>query len=308
MKKPKALKFGDTIGVIAPSSPCSEKNVEESIKALEELGFKVKLGESCRHKRGYLAGPDVVRANDINKMFKDPEVDGIICIRGGYGATRILRDLDLKSIKHNPKVFVGYSDITALHSAFNSICKMVTFHGPMVSSNFIGENDVYSVENLLKNIMDTEPIGDIINPEKEEMEFLVKGKAKGKIVGGNVSLLVASIGTEFEFDVKGKILFLEDIDETPLRLDRMIVQLRDSGKLKDCEGIILGDFANCDDLSENSLTLEQVFIDLLSDLCKPVITNLKSGHCHPMVTIPFGVDAIIDSEKKTFKIIENAVV
>jgi len=308
MIKPKALKFGDTLGVIAPASPTTEENVKKSYDSLVEMGFKVKMGKSCYGNYGYLAGPDGLRAGDINNMFKDKEVDGIICLRGGYGTPRILDLLDYDLIKNNPKIFIGYSDITALHIAITKISNLVTFHGPMVSSDLIGGFNDFSKMSLYNFIMEGKFIGSIKNPKGEEIETINGGIAEGEIIGGNLSLIADTIGTPYEIDLKGKILFIEEIGEEPYQIDRMLTQLRLSGKLKEAEGIILGDFNNCVAKTlkyDDSLTLKQVIEDIIKPIERPTIANLRAGHCEPIVTLPFGVKAKLDANKKELTILEK---
>lgn len=308
MIKPEALKFGDTVGIIAPASPTTEERVKKAHDKLIEMGFKVKMGKSPYERYGYLSGSDNIRAEDINEMFRDKEVDGIICIRGGYGTPRILDLLDYEAIKNNPKVFVGYSDITALHIAFTQIADLVTYHGPMVASDMIGNFSEFSKDNLYKAIMETDPIGKISNPPGEEIITINGGIAEGNIIGGNLSLIVDTIGTPYEIDVKGKILFIEEIGEEPYNIDRMLNQLRLAGKLHDAVGIILGDFNNCvSEKHDENLTLEQVIEDHIKPVGKPTIFNLQAGHCEPMVTIPFGVRARLDADKKELIILESCV-
>ena len=308
MIKPEALKFGDTVGIIAPASPTTEERVKKAHDKLIEMGFKVKMGKSPYERYGYLSGTDSIRAEDINEMFRDKEVDGIICIRGGYGTPRILDLLDYEAIKNNPKVFVGYSDITALHIAFTQIADLVTYHGPMVASDMIGNFSEFSKDNLYKSIMETDPIGKISNPPGEEIITINGGIAEGSIIGGNLSLIVDTIGTPYEIDVKGKILFIEEIGEEPYNIDRMLNQLRLAGKLHDAVGIILGDFNNCvSKKHDENLTLEQVIEDHIKPVGKPTIFNLQAGHCEPMVTIPFGVRARLDADKKELIILESCV-
>lgn len=308
MIKPKSLKFGDTIGIISPSSPTTEENVEKAQKVIEDMGFKVKMGKSPYEKYGYLSGRDDIRARDINEMFADKEVDGIICMRGGYGTPRILDLIDYNTIKENPKVFVGYSDITALHIAFNQIADLVTFHGPMVSSDMIDDFSPLSRDSLLETVMKGQPIGRISNIPDEEVVTINGGITEGEIIGGNLSLIVDTIGTPYEIDTRGKILFIEEISEEPYTIDRMLSQLRLSGKLEMAKGIILGDFNNCDPKKpEESLSLEEVIRDLIKPLEKPSIFNYQAGHCNPMITIPFGTKVRLDADKGELTILESCV-
>lgn len=308
MIKSQALKLGDTIGIVAPASPTKDENVKAAEEKLIELGFKVKVGKSPYERYGYLSGTDFIRANDINEMFMDKEIKAIICIRGGYGTPRILELLDYEAIKKNPKIFVGYSDITALHIAFTQKCNLVTYHGPMLSSDMIKDFSEFSKDKLFKTLMDPEPLGKISNPQGEEVVTINGGIAEGTIIGGNLSLIVATIGTPYEIDVKGKLLFIEEIGEEPYKIDRMLNQLRLSGKLEDASGIILGDFNNCESgKHEENLTLSQVIDDHIKPLKKPTIYNLQAGHCDPMVTLPFGVMARLDADKGELTILENSV-
>lgn len=309
MKKPAALKKGDTIGLIATSSHVGNiERISKCEKVLNELGFNVVVGESCYLQYGYLSGPDEIRAKDVNRMFSDKSIDGVFCIRGGYGTSRILDKLDYDTIKHNPKVFAGYSDITAIHIALNQICKLVTFHGPMASTDMIPEFDSFSRDSFLRAVTLDEPLGVMSNPPNEEIRSLVGGYASGVIVGGNLSLVAAAMGTKYEIDTKDKILFLEDIDEEPYRVDRMLSQLRLAGKLDDCNGIILGDWNNCTPKNYNpSLSLTQVFEDIIVPAGKPAIYNFKAGHCSPMITVPFGVKAVLNANDCSLTLVEEAV-
>ena len=298
MLKPKALKSGNKIGITATSGPAPTENIKLAKVWLEGLGFKVELAPSCFASYGYLAGKDELRADNLNSMFADKTIDGIICLRGGYGATRILDMVNFDTIKANPKIFVGYSDITALHIAINQICKLVTFHGPTASPNIAGGLDDFSKREFLRAIMDIEPMKNIPTPRDTKIQTLVKGKACGIIVGGNLSLISATMGTQYEIDTKGKILFLEEIGEEPYRIDRMLTQLALAGKFDDAEGIILGDWNDCESkIYDNSLSLMEVFGDIVVPFGKPTIFDLKAGHCKPEVTLPFGVKAVLDADE-----------
>lgn len=302
------LKIGDTIGIISPSSPARKEKIQEAYKQVINMGFKVKIGESPYEEYGYLSGTDEIRANDINKMFRDEDVNGILCTRGGYGTPRILPLLDYDAIRENPKVFIGYSDITALHIVFNQMAGLVTYHGPMAVSDMIEGFDNFSKEGLFNLIMNKEPFYNIKNPLDQEIITINGGIAEGVIIGGNLSLIVNTIGTPYEIDVRGKILFVEEIGEDPYKIDRMFNQLRLSGKLQEANGIILGDFNNCKSKNpKESLTLKEVINDQIKPIEKPTIYNLKSGHCNPMITLPLGVKARLDGDKKELLILENCV-
>lgn len=297
MIRPKPLKKGDKIALIGASSPTSIDRIEPSIKAMEALGLEVILGESCKGLHGFLSGNDKLRAKDINKMFEDKRIKGIFAIRGGYGASRLLDMIDYDMIKENPKIFAGYSDVTALHNVLNERCKLITFHTPMASTEFYKGVDDYTMNYFKKNIFTDEPLGILKNPEGQEIKTLVSGKAKGKLVGGNLALVASSMGTPYELDTKGKILFLEDVDEYPYKIDRMLLQLKQCGKFKDAEGIILGAWTDCEaNEGDNSLSLMEVFEDLIKTEKKPTLYNLACGHCLPTISLPLGSKVKIDGK------------
>ncbi|MDN4494509.1 S66 peptidase family protein [Ureibacillus aquaedulcis] len=310
MKIPKGLKQGDTIGLIGASAATPPESLPKAIEAVEKLGFKVVVGDSCRERHGYLAGSDGLRANDVNRMFRDSSIDGIFSIRGGYGATKILPLLDYEMIKENPKVFAGYSDVTALHIAFNQLCNLVTYHTPMPSTEFIKpEMDDYTWSSFIESVTFTEKTNYYLaNPTNQEMTTLVSGKATGQLVGGNLTLVAASLGTPYEIDTKGKILFLEDIDEYERSVDRMLTQLKLSGKLDEASGILLGAWTNCGpqnpDRPEHSLRLQTIFEEILVPSNKPILMDIACGHCLPTMSLPMGRTISFDAETKTIEVVE----
>ncbi|MFJ7951745.1 LD-carboxypeptidase [Lysinibacillus sp. NPDC096418] len=307
---PKALKKGDTIGLISASGATPSEKLPRAIASVEKLGFKVVTGETCRARHGYLAGSDELRAAEVNQMFQDPTIDGIFCIRGGYGATKILPLLDFEMIKENPKVFAGYSDVTALHIAFNQKCNFVTYHSPMPSTEFIrSDMDDYTWEYFINSVMDTGRSGYFLeNPQRQQMTTLVAGEATGELVGGNLTLVTASLGTPYEIDTKGKILFLEDIDESEQRVDRMLTQLKLAGKLDDVAGLLLGAWTDCGPENpsqpEQSLSLPTIFKEVLEPLHKPVLMDLTCGHCLPTMTLPLGRTISFNTETQAIKVVE----
>ncbi|WP_372997643.1 LD-carboxypeptidase [Lutispora sp.] len=307
--KPKVLKKGDTIGLIAPSSSVPESKAKACIEWVKSAGYNVKWGESIFQSRGYLSGSDELRAHDINMMFGDKEVDAIFCIRGGYGTMRILDMIDYDLIKNNPKIFIGYSDITTLHTAFLQKTGLITFHGPMVASFAKKGLDKLSKDYFDRALMNPEPLGDIINPPDVPIRAYNGGAATGKIVGGNLSLLADTMGTPYEIDTKGKILLIEEVGERPYNLDRMLLQLKLGGKFEDAVGIVIGDWADCEpEEGEESLTIDEVIEDIVVPCGKPILSGYKIGHCSPNITIPIGVEAHIDCENMRFAITEAAVV
>lgn len=306
MQKPKALRFGDAIGIVAPAGPTPAENIYAGKKHLESMGFKVKLAPHCHLAHGYLAGSDQLRAHDLNTMFADPTVDGIICLKGGYGATKILPKMDFEMIRANPKIFVGFSDITALHIALNQKAGLVTFHGPVLT-NMIKGLEGFSKRELLRAIMEPLPMGSLKNPPGIAVHALYGGRAQGVITGGNLSLIAATMGTPFEIDTKGKLLLLEEVNEEPYRVDRMLTQLATAGKFDDAVGVILGDWNNCEsEAHKPSLTLLQVFEEIIIPYRKPIIYDLQVGHCTPKLTLPLGVNATLDANTGQLIIEESA--
>lgn len=297
---PNGFRSCATLGIVAPSSPFKKYSLEEIENALKNLGYRVKFGKSCYGSyKGYLSNEDAIRAKDIEDMFLDDEVDAIFCIRGGYGTPRILNLINYEIIKNNPKPFIGFSDITALHTAFNQKCNLVTFHGIMAGTS--PDWDEFSYKSLLEALSLKEELV-IKNPCDLPMNTLVGGKASGKITGGNLALLVSTLGSEYEIDTKDKILFIEDIGENIYRLDRMLTSLDLAGKFKDCAGIIFGDFCDCTKSNEDDFELEELFLDIVAKYNKPCISNLKSGHCTPMVTLPLGAHCELDATNKIIKL------
>ncbi len=306
---PRALTKGDTIGLLSASGATPLEKLAPAIASIEKLGFNVIVGETCRARHGYLAGSDELRAYDVNEMFRNPHVDGIFCIRGGYGATKILPKLDYEMIQANPKVFAGYSDVTALHIAFNQKCNLVTYHTPMPSTEFIQQNmDHYTWDSFLNCVMatDTKPFL-LENPPQQPMTTLLTGTATGQLIGGNLTLITASLGTPYEIDTKGKILFLEDIDESEQRIDRMLTQLKLAGKLDDAAGLLLGAWTNCGPENpkhpERSLSLNTIFKEILTPLKKPILSNLACGHCLPTMSLPLGRIITVDAETQNITVV-----
>jgi muramoyltetrapeptide carboxypeptidase len=297
MVMPERLKKGDTIGVIAPASPPNKENLVRGLKFIEELGLNYKLGKSLFKEYGYLAGKDEERLADLNEMFLDDEVKGIICAGGGYGTARIASGIDFEVIKNNPKIFWGYSDITFLHTAIRQETGLVTFHGPMLASD-MGKEDVNQVsKDTFQQLF--EPADLNYSVEISLIEEMVPGSAGGPLVGGNLSLLSSSMGTPYEIDTKGKILLIEDINEEPRAVDRMLNQLYMAGKLQEASGILVGDFNNCVPERELSLSLDEVIEHYIKLADRPTLKGFKMGHCTPHIAVPFGTDARMDTKMKS---------
>ena len=304
MITPKPLHKGARIALVAPASCMKEEGqdkedkLKQCIDVLKNMGLEAILFPTCWTNYGYLAGSDQERADDIMNAFADPDIDGIFCLRGGYGVQRMLKLLDFHQIKQNPKWFAGYSDITALHTMLNQACEMVTYHAPMPSTEMIADDfDAYTKE-FLEKAMFGQIVGEL--PSKKPCETMHGGKAAGLLCGGNLSLVSSSLGTPYEIDTKGKILFLEDVGESPYRIDGMINHMRLAGKFDDCAGIIMGYYTDCE--PENaSMTLHQIFQDLLPQ-DKPVLLGYTCGHSRPTMTLPLGAQAILDADAQTLTI------
>lgn len=295
---PKRIQRGDTVAVIAPSSPPNLENLKRALPFLEELGLKVKMGKSVERVHGYLAGTDEERLADLHEALQDPEVKGIICAGGGFGAARYAEQINTEFMTKHPKILWGYSDITILHTVFGKFSNSVTFHGPMLASD-VGTDNFHELSRRQFNQL-FEPIELQYTEEIAPLTTLTGGIATGEIVGGNLSLLVNSLGTSYEIDTKGKLLLVEDVDEEPYRVDGLLNQLRQAGKLKDAAGIVVGDFARAEPVKRKvSLTLDEVIQHYLGNLEKPVVSGFKIGHCEPHFAIPLGVDAVLDADAKT---------
>ena len=298
---PRPLHKGDTIGLIAPSSPVKQERIDSCIKAITSLGYDVTLGKSALESlNGYLAGSDCVRATDMNHMFSDPAIHAIFCLRGGYGSTRIMDLIDYQTIRRHPKIFIGYSDITSFHLAFYRHSHLVTFHGPMVSSNMLQEFDSYSLSSMMSALSIPKSLY-FQNPPDCPVMPIVSGCARGRIVGGCLSLVSPSIGTFYQPDFRGTILFLEDIDETLPRCDKLMQQLRNAGILSQVNGILLGNFVQCNNPYDPEYTMLDFFQDFFRGYDKPVLWGVQSGHGKPMGTIPLGTVCTMDTFSNTLR-------
>lgn len=291
---PEPLNPGDKVAITAPSSPVGEEKLEISAESIKFLGLEPVIMPSCHMSHGYLAGPDKQRACDINTAFADDRIKGIFCMRGGYGTTRILPLLDFDIIKNNPKVFIGYSDITSLHFNINSKCGLVTFHGPMPTTDY-RVHEGFTNDSLRACLFAPGTVKSITNPPGEKIHVLRSGHAKGALTGGNLSLMAGTLGSPYEIDTRGKILFIEDVDEQPFRIDKMLTALSLAGKFRDCEGIILGTFERCENTEHPSLSLEEIFDEVIMPWNKPAVLNLRAGHIYPQSTMPMGAAVTLDA-------------
>lgn len=301
----KKLYKGDTIGLISPSSPEKPEVIKNAESFLRQLGFNIKEGKHIYDKWGYLAGSDKDRAKDFEDMFLDEDVDMILCVRGGYGSMRALPYIDFDIARDNPKIFVGFSDITPLLNIMAQRYGLITFHGPMGSSNLRDEATLKSFMNVLTNGF--KPLA-IKNPDGIESQALIPGSAEGILAGGNLGLICDTLGTEYELDTEGKILFIEEVQEEPYRIDRMLTQLLLAGKLQSCRGFILGQFTKCSlPHYERSLTLDEIIEDRILTLNKPTLSNFMSGHSYPRLTLPIGAHIRLNCEEGTITTLEPVV-
>jgi muramoyltetrapeptide carboxypeptidase len=309
--KPEKLKQGDVIGIISPSSPVSDRGkLDAGVSYFEKMGYRVKIGKNVMKERGYLAGTDEERVEDIHNMFLNDDVKLIICLRGGYGASRLLDKIDYGIIKNNPKIFCGYSDITVLQNAFFHKTGLVTFAGPMAGVDFYKDISEFTAENFWKSVTSSEPIK-VNYPGKERLSSYKGGIAEGRLIGGNLSLFSTLIGTEYLPEPEGKILFLEEVGEVPYRIDRMLNQLRLSGFLGKIKGVILGSLTDCmeSDPQRKSLKLEDVMEDyFIKNFLAPVLYNLKHGHINDNLTIPIGVNVRINGTNCSIDFLESHLV
>ncbi|MFQ5822449.1 MAG: LD-carboxypeptidase [bacterium] len=304
---PKKLEERDTIGIVGPASPMRKERLKKGIQYLKQQGYEVREGEHLNDKYGYLAGSDEDRAYDLNQMFLDPEVDAIFCTRGGYGTPRLLDLIDYDVIRKNPKIFVGYSDITALQLAIFKRTQVVTFSGPMVAVE-MGKGIEPFTETHFWNLLMKAEAKTRLEGHNGSLKILNKGKSEGRLIGGCLSLICSLLGTPFLPDFKNAILFVEEIGEEPYRIDRNLTQLKLAGVLNQIKGIVFGQFHDClAQSNEPSLTIERIIYDVTSDLDIPILAELPYGHVDRKYTIPIGTRVYLDAEKGYLEILEEAV-
>ena len=309
--KPKKLESGDVIGIISPaSSPDNLEKIENGVKYLEKLGYRVEIGENVGKVHGYLAGSDDERVADIHAMFKNKNVKAIFSIRGGYGSGRLLDKLDFSLIKKNPKIFVGYSDITSLHMAIFKKTGLVTFAGPMLAPDFSGSINEFAEENFWKILTYSKKIGKLHNPRDEKFYALTSGRGEGVILGGNLAVLASLMGTDYLPNLKNSILLLEDIGEVPYRIDRLLNQFKLAKIFESAKGVILGRFVDCyeKDKLNDVIKLNEVIEHYFSQLKIPVLYSFSHGHIKENLTIPLGLNCKLNTSRGFVEILENAVI
>lgn len=284
--KPRSLHSGDAVGILAPASPIKRDLLQAGCAAIEQLGFRPVFNQSIYAEDLYFAGSHAERARVLQSMFADPEIKAIICARGGYGTNHLLPLLDLSVVKANPKIFVGYSDVTTLLTYFKDATGLVTFHGPMVSKDFANKRGV-DLESFFAITSRATCSFDVSGTS-----VLREGEAEGTLYGGCLSLLVASLGTPYEIRADDTLLYIEDIAAKPYQIDRMLMQLKYAGKLDGVSGIIFGEMLDCIQPSGQSYSLREVLLRTLEDLKVPIIFGFRSGHVsRGNITLPFGVRA-----------------
>ena len=294
--KPKRLSPGDVVGIAAPAGPYEQEQFEKGIGIIRDMGFAVRVPEYLQQPKGFLAGSDEHRASLLMDLFNDPKVDAIVCARGGYGSLRILERLDYDAIRANPKVFVGFSDVSALHAAFAMRCGLVVFHGPMVIS--LGKSGDNTRASFLQAMTTDQPLE--LRPNTPSV--IRPGKANGVLAGGNLATLCHLLGTPFAPIYNDTILVLEDITETPYKIDRMLFQMILAGCFSSVNGVILGSFKESGSYSEICDIVGTIF----ADMHVPVMAGFDIGHDTENKTVPLGISATLDTEKGTLKYHECA--
>jgi muramoyltetrapeptide carboxypeptidase len=305
MLKPKRLRLGDKVAIVAPASPFTKPEFEQGVAELRRLGFQPVYEPSVfAQLGGYLSGDGRLRARAFLDAWRDPSIGAIMAARGGYGSVHMLPYFDRTMLRETPKPFIGYSDVTSLLTYLTIGCQIVSFHGPMLAGKLGKGTTAYDPDSMLRALTRIEPLGEFAGAS---METFHPGEAAGPLYGGTLAQLVAAVGTPFAFaPPKGYLLFLEDVAERPYRLDRMLTQLRLAGVLDTAAGIVLGEFVGCDEPS-GELVARTVLKELLKDFNGPVVFGFPSGHtAGPAMTLPLGVGARLIANGKPRLIIEEA--
>ena len=295
-----ALPKEGLIALIAPAGP-APLDTDKAIQWMHAQGHGLRIFPGVYEKNGYLAGSDEVRLNDLHAAFADPQVKAIICLRGGYGTPRLL-DFDL--LRRNPKPFVGYSDITALHLAISRYAGFVTFHGPLLNADLLGDKQPPTVTSFFNLLHGQLKAGSVLShPVAYPLTTVEPGVAQGRLLGGNLSMIAATLGTPYQIDADGVVLFIEDINEPLYRIDRLLTQLRLAGTLAKLRGVLVGDVAGVDVEALNRL-LKQTF----EPLRIPVVSGWRSGHCDPNLTLPMGALVRLDADAQTLVLEQDVVI
>jgi muramoyltetrapeptide carboxypeptidase len=297
IRKPLALRRGDTIGIVAPASPVETARLREGIRELEAIGYHLVLSDNILARRGFFAGEHAARAEALLKLLEDPAVRAVFCARGGYGSNYVVEHFSARAALHRlnrlqPKIVLGYSDITSLLLFLNQALGWVCFQGPMLTKDFSAGETGYD-RAVMEHVLSSAAKGLRIESDAQSMH---NGAAEGRLVGGCLSLLAATLGTPYEVDTKGAILLLEDVDEKPFRIDRMLYQLKRAGKFKDVKGVIFGEMPGCGLSSVSADALREIILDAFAERNIPVAFGLRfghnTGHC---LTLPLGVRARLEA-------------
>ena len=305
MRKPKALREGSTIGIVAPGSNVDRDALHRGVAALEHSGYHVRYSDQVFLQEYYFAGAHAVRAAELMQMFADPKIDAIFCARGGYGCHHLLRRLDPEVLRENPKIFLGYSDITVLLQYLENQCQMASFHGPMVAREFALGEPYYNRQNFLSCVAQA---GRGQRITASGLETLRPGSARGRLTGGCLSLLTATLGTKWEIQTEGKILFLEDVNAKPYQVDRMLMHLKLAGKLERVRGLVFGVMLNCRQSADQGYRLQDIILKTVEDYSFPILYGLPSGHTESgSLTLPFGVEATLNADDQYLELEEAAV-
>jgi len=306
---PQRLKRGDLIGIISPAGPVHDlSRLESGVHYLEGLGYRTKVGRNAERRLGYLAGTDEERAEDVHAMFADRNVRGIFCARGGYGTPRLLPRIDYSLIGKNPKILLGYSDITALALAIWRKCRLVTYHGPMLAVDLAVDVNPVAEESLWKMLTSPARHATLARADESPARIQHAGSATGRLLGGNLSLLVSLLGTPYLPDFRRGLLFLEEIDEAPYRVDRMLMHLENAGILSRISGVAVGQFTRCvpGEPATPSLTLQEIMAGTAEKAGKPFLNGFPIGHEKQMVTVPIGIRARMNADEGVITLLEPA--
>ncbi|MBE9529759.1 MAG: LD-carboxypeptidase [Proteobacteria bacterium] len=296
--KPRCLMPGDTVGIVAPAGPFDPTKFMKGKAVLESVGLRTFFDEGIFQKHGFLAGTDLQRADQVNRLFADSDVQAVVCARGGYGSMRILPFLDLKIIQNNPKIFVGFSDISVLLFVLHTRCSLVTFHGPVVTT--LANTAEKTIAAMLR-VMTSNKILEL----KPEKGIVIKpGVSSGFVVGGNLTTLCHLVGTPYTPHFNGKILFLEDRGEAPYRIDRMLTQMKLAGCFEGLKGLFLGSFEACGKLDDIFRIVQEAF----KDVNIPILSGFEIGHTRVNITIPIGLRATLDADRQILTFHEPATV
>jgi muramoyltetrapeptide carboxypeptidase len=289
LRKPRRLRPGAVIGIAAPASPFDRESFERGVQSLHGMGFETIIPDGISAAEGYLAGSDEHRAALLQGLFEDDRIDAIVCARGGYGSLRILPLLDFEAIAAHPKVLIGFSDVTALLAAITGRCGFAAFHGPVVTT--LADASQSTRAALLSAAASDAPL--IFEPPAAVA--VQPGTAAGVVCGGNLTTLCHLVGTPFQTSFRNRILFLEDRAEAPYRIDRMLTQLKLAGCLEGLRGLVLGAFAGCGDFQE----ILDIVRERLADPALPILAGLEAGHTEPNLTLPLGVKAVLDADRRS---------